>query len=116
MAVSASTANLPAGPLTFAARVPGPTGDAMSAPVMTGTGRKTKRARDHYPLPPGWTCTDCEAEWPCSAAKARMLIEAKTARSHTVVYLSISMVYAAIDLWCGSAPPVLFERFLGWLK
>jgi hypothetical protein len=88
----------------------------MAATVMTGTGRRVKRARAHYPFPPEWTCQDCEDEWPCSSAKTRMIAEAKTAHSHTVVYLSISMDSASIDLSRDGVVPVLFDRFLGWLR
>ncbi|MFC0004728.1 hypothetical protein [Micromonospora siamensis] len=69
---------------------------------------------EHLPVPPGWTCGSCGADWPCPPKRDRLLHEYQVDRASLSVYLGSCLAAATEDLR-GAPSPGLQDRFIGWL-
>ncbi|GAB2964795.1 hypothetical protein GCM10027280_62070 [Micromonospora polyrhachis] len=69
----------------------------------------------HNPLRPYWTCTGCDADWPCPTKRRELFAEYQGAMISLSIYLASQLVEAAPELdyipagW-------LHNRFLGWIR
>ncbi|MFC4148469.1 hypothetical protein ACFO0M_19625 [Micromonospora mangrovi] len=82
---------------------------------MTAAGGATGPAADeHAPVTPEWSCGTCGDAWPCSAKRARLLVEYQVDLASLSVYLGSCLASASQDL--RTAPvSALQDRFIGWL-
>lgn len=68
---------------------------------------------EHLPLQPSWTCANCAEEWPCEAAKKKLLDE-----SDSPTQLAMLM-WRYLDDYLkdqGERMKGSFERFLSWTR
>lgn len=81
---------------------------------MTGPG---DAGTAHLPIRPQWVCEIDLAEWPCAAAKVELAEEYHADRTALLIYLSLRMWEAVVDLAGPGAPTPLGlqDRFTGWV-
>jgi len=68
----------------------------------------------HNPQRPSWSCGTCGNEWPCANARADLIAESIDGRTPVLVYLTMCLAGAVVDLSSGGFPPDLYDRFVGW--
>ncbi|GAB3851499.1 hypothetical protein GCM10029963_39420 [Micromonospora andamanensis] len=73
-----------------------------------------RRASEHAPVTPEWTCGTCGGEWPCEPKRKRLLTEYGEDRAMLSVYLGACLAAAAEDLHIAGSTS-LQDRFFGWL-
>ncbi|MET7707115.1 flavin reductase [Micromonospora sp. NPDC005413] len=74
---------------------------------------------DHPLLKPTWRCRTCGIAWPCSVAKLRLLGQYRGRPVELVEHLKTLQAEATehlTELYGGTPPDGLTERFVGWVQ
>lgn len=91
----------------------------MTAPRQrTGSGGAVPASHgEHIAVRPSWECRRCGDPWPCTNAKAALLVEFRLFPSVLAIYMSAQMDDASRDFVThGDQPTDFYERFMSWLQ
>lgn len=78
-------------------------------------GQQHRAGPAHTPRRPQWTCTACDADWPCAPAKVSLLEEYCGDRVGLSVYMASQYHHAAGEL-AHITPTDIYGRFFRWLR
>lgn len=85
----------------------------MRAPQQITDDAVLIRPADHQPHRPGWTCTQCGADWPCERYREHLL---ETLPDRSAISSLMAGYYPSALVELGGEPEVVHARLFAWAR